>query len=117
MKKWIVCILLLLCMAGCGQKEVQTEQENGVIEEDLVLTYPGTKELYYNHVAVGDNGIVYTVNYDWDVKAQCISVYDSNGVLIEEKLLNATTGDAFHLESGNGVLYMLAPELNCYNVL
>ena len=117
MKKWIVCILLLLCMAGCGQKEVQTEQENVVSEEDLVLTYPGTKELYYNHVAVGDNGIVYTVQYDWDVKAQCISVYDTNGVLIEEKLLNATAGDAFHLESGDGVLYMLAPELNCYNVL
>lgn len=115
MKKWILCIVLLFCMAGCGQKEVQTGQENGVSEEDLVLTYPGTEEFFSSQVAVGDNGIVYTVQYE--DKTQFISLYDSNGVFLEEKLLGASTGDASLLEAGNGVLYLVAPEWNCFNVL
>ena len=117
MKKWILCIGLLLCMAGCGQKEVQTGQENGITEEDLVLTYSGTEEFYKGNIAVGNNGMVYTAKYDWDVKALCISVYDSNGVCLEEKLLGASTGGISLLESGKGVLYLVVTEQSCNHVL
>ena len=104
MKKWMVAFLLLFCMTGCGQKEVPIEY----ITEWM-------KEVPYGKITVDENGILYTVEYEQN--AQCITIYDSNGVLLEEKVLPTSTGIASLVEASKDVLYLIVPEVNCNQVL
>ena len=53
MKKWLIYMLLLFCLTGCGQEEVSIEQ----ITEWM-------KEVQYDEIAVDENGILYTVEYE-----------------------------------------------------
>ena len=117
MKKWMLCIILLLCMAGCEKKEVQTGGGTNVTEEDLTLIYEGTETNEIWNKTVDENGVLYVASYDWQEAALCISVYDSNGICLEKKLLGASSGSVKVLESGNGVLYLVVPESGCSNVL
>ena len=76
MKKWLLYIVLLFCLTGCGRKEVQTEKEPETFEN-----------VQYGNITVDENGIIYTVEeekYNGRYN-QCISVYDSNGVCLGKK--------------------------------
>lgn len=71
MKKWMLCIILLLCIAGCGKKEVQTGGETNVTEEDLTLIYEGTETNEIWNKTVDENGVLYVASYDWQEAALC----------------------------------------------
>ena len=108
MKKWLLYMLLLFCITGCGQKEVQTEPKLETFEN-----------VQYGNMTVDENGIIYTVEtekYNGSYN-QCISVYDSNGVCLGKKRIPISMGDASRLEAGDGVLYLVVPELYCFDVL
>ena len=117
MKKVFVLCLLLVCMlAGCG-KEEQTSNPQQQEEE----TYPYAEDFSYadtvncGAITADANGLLYTATYG--SKTQKISIYDLDGNCVEEKVLGASTGDAKLLEAGEGALYLLVPELDCLNVL
>ena len=117
--KTIMLLLLLLqmCMlAGCGIEEQLSNKQ----QEDTQLQQYTEPFFYADTVncsafTADANGLLYTAMYETGV--QHISIYDLNGTCIDKKALNASTGDARLMEAGEGVLYLLVPEQDCFNVL
>ena len=115
MKKVFVLFLLLACtLAGCGKEEQSSNQQ----QEEM---YPYAEDFSYADTAncsaftADANGLLYTAMYE--NRVQHISIYDLNGTCIDKKALNASTGDARLMEVGGDALYLLVPELDCFNVL
>ena len=115
MKKVTLLFLLLACMlAGCGKEEQSSNQK----QEEM---HPYAEDFSYadtvncSAIAADANGLLYTATYG--NKTQHIHVYDLDGNCVEQKILGASTGSARLMEAGEGILYLLVPEQDCFYVL
>ena len=115
-KVFVLCLLLAYMLAGCGTEE-QTSNPQQQEEE----RYPYAEDFSYadtvncSSITADANGLLYTATYG--SRTQKISVYDLDGICVEQKVLGASTGDATLMEVAEGALYLLVPELDCLNVL
>lgn len=115
-KVFLLCLLLVCMLAGCGKAEQSSNQQ----QEDT-QRYAYAEPFYYadtvncSAITADANGLLYTATYG--DSTQEINVYNLDGTCVEQMILGTSTGGASLLEAGEGALYLIAPELDCMYVL